>query len=165
MDTASNPDQRFDPRAYRQALGCFATGVAVVTTLTSEKKSIGMTINSFSSVSLDPPLVMWNLRVSSGAYQIFMDAPRFSINLLSREQMDLSARFATRETDKFDNLEVELGLGEIPLLPGCVANFECTRTGHYMEGDHVLFIGRVDRFKAAPQGEPLVYCRGNYLVN
>lgn len=153
-----------DPSLYRKALGCFATGVAVVTTVAPNGEPVGLTVNSFSSVSLDPPLVLWSLRMQSGACEIFRHAKHFAVNLLASDQQHLSRRFATREGEKFERLVVRSGLGGAPLLPDCVASFECCTSNAYVEGDHVIFIGRVERFAVAPQAEPLIYCRGAYAT-
>lgn len=160
MQYAAAPAE--DPALYRRALGSFATGVAVVTTLASTGVPVGLTVNSFSSVSLDPALVLWSLRVHSGAFEIFSQATHFAVNVLSSEQQDVSRRFATRDGEKFEGLAVRAGLGGAPLLPDCVASFECRTARTYIEGDHVLFIGRVERFETLPQAEPLIYCRGAY---
>lgn len=162
MQEAAVPDH--DPLLYRKALGCFATGVAVVTTISPTGQPVGLTVNSFSSVSLDPPLVLWSLRAQSGACEIFRQAKHFAVNVLASDQQDLSRRFATREGDKFERLAVSQGLGGAPLLPNCLATFECSTANAHIEGDHVLFIGRVERFGHAAQAEPLIYCRGAYAT-
>ncbi len=151
-----------DPALYREALGSFATGVVVVTTVTASGGLVGLTVNSFSSVSLDPPLVLWGLRVQSGAFEIFRRTTHFAVNVLATHQRDLSRRFATRDGEKFEGLVIRRGLGGTPLLPGCVATFECSSANSHIEGDHVLFIGRVEKFGVLPQAEPLIYCRGAY---
>ncbi|MBN9426128.1 MAG: flavin reductase family protein [Burkholderiales bacterium] len=151
-----------DPALYRKALGCFATGVAVVTTVTAAGAPVGLTVNSFSSVSLEPALVLWSLRRQSSACEIFSQASCFAVNLLQSAQEDISTRFASRGAEKFEGLRIRHGLDGVPLLPDCVAAFECRTVRTHIEGDHLLFIGRVERFTLHPDTEPLIYCRGAY---
>lgn len=150
-----------DPRALRHALGCFATGVAIVTVAPTAAAASGVTINSFASLSLDPPLVLWSLSARSPSLAQFRAATHFAINLLAEDQAELSRRFATPMADKFAGVECETGLGGAPLIAGCTARFECALVGDQEQGDHVLFTGRVERFW---QGErdALVFYRGRY---
>lgn len=162
MQASALPEQ--DPALYRKALGCFATGVTVVTTVTASGSLVGLTVNSFSSVSLEPPLVLWSLRRQSGACEVFNQATHFAVNLLASEQQDISQRFASRAGEKFEGIRILSGLGGVPLLPDCVATFECRTVRTHIEGDHVLFIGRVERFSTQANAEPLIYCRGVYAA-
>src|SRR5689334_23755866 len=115
----------FDKRRFRDALGAFATGVTIVTTRGPNGADIGLTANSFNSVSLDPPMVLWSLARASFSLPAFQANPWFAVHVLAADQDGLSHRFATRGVDKFAGLELERGQGEVPLLPGCSARFQC----------------------------------------
>lgn len=161
---AAEPAAAFDTRAFRDALGCFPTGVAIITT-THEGASIGLTCNSFSSVSLDPPLVLWSLRRESKSLAAFQAARGFAINVLSESQNELSARFASsRIVDKFEGVDCTIGPGGWPLIGDCVARFECSAFAQHEAGDHIVFIGRVDRFDHGRADDPLVFYRGAYMM-
>lgn len=151
----------FDSQAFRRALGMFATGITVVTALNAEGKPIGLTVNSFNSVSLAPPLVVWSLARHLPLLADFEHCERYVINVLASHQMPLSRRFASRADDKFDGLEVDAGIGGVPLLPGCLAWFECRNGIRHDGGDHLVFLGQVERF-AQGEGEPLIYHGGRY---
>lgn len=150
-----------DPREFRRALGSFATGVTVVTTVGSDGQLHGLTANSFSSVSLDPPLVLWCQSVKAPSHPVFSSAPRFAINILAEEQVEVSRRFATGGKDKFADIDVRTGLDGVPLIPGCAAHLECSLVASYPGGDHVIFVGRVERFEFNA-ARPLVFGRGRY---
>ena len=136
-----------DPRALRNALGSFATGVTVMTTLRPDGTPVGLTVNSFASVSLDPPLVLWSLAARSPSLGAFRASTHFGVNVLSAEQEALCRRFATPEPDKFANLAWRSGESGVPVLEGCVANFECSSAFNNYGGDHVIFVGHVVRFE------------------
>ncbi|HMX16282.1 MAG TPA: flavin reductase family protein [Rhodocyclaceae bacterium] len=148
-------------RALRDAFGQFATGVAVVTARNGQGGFVGMTVNSFSSVSLDPPLVLWSLGLESPSRVFFESASYYAINVLAAEQQELSQRFATPHVDKFNGISWAEGLGGAPLLPGCAAWFECRSTHHYAGGDHVILVAEVERFRAEPK-PPLIFHGGRY---
>lgn len=152
-----------DPRELRQVLGTFVTGVTVVTTVDAQGRRWGLTANSFTSVSLDPPLILWNQALRAPSHPVFRDAPRFAINILAEDQVELSRRFAGPAPDKFAGLCVQEGLGGVPLLAGCAAWLECTRESVFPGGDHAVFIGRVQRM-ARHARRPLVFGQGQYLV-
>lgn len=152
----------FDCRAFRDALGCFATGIAVVTTCAPDGSFVGLTVNSFNSVSLDPPLVLWSLDLGSPSLNAFRSASHYAVNILSAEQEEVSQRFAMRVADKFGDLAVCTGFGGAPLLHGCCAWFECANDAQYPGGDHLIFLGRVERFSADAARAPLLYHRGRY---
>ncbi|MCP2238167.1 NADH-FMN oxidoreductase RutF, flavin reductase (DIM6/NTAB) family [Prauserella halophila] len=150
-----------DPRHYRRSLGCFPTGITVMTAAHASTR-VGVTANSFASVSLDPPLVLWALRTDSPSLSVFHDARHFAVNVLAWHQEDLSRRFAKPADDKFDGLTLTEGLGGAPLLDGCAARFE-TRIAHQIpSGDHVLLVGEVLRYNNFHR-EPLVFLRGDHL--
>jgi flavin reductase (DIM6/NTAB) family NADH-FMN oxidoreductase RutF len=144
------------PDELREALGRFVTGVTIVTCRDAQGQPVGLTANSFNALSLDPPLVLWSLRESSSTIDAFTAASHFAVNVLAAEQVDLSRRFARPSSAKFD-----AGVGAPPLLAGCVAVFECRRRSHHAAGDHVLFIGEVERIGGAA-ATPLVYHAGHY---
>jgi len=159
-----------DQRALRTTLGAFPTGVTVVTALSSHSANspdlsnsqcIGLTVSSFNTVSLDPPLIVWSLALSSSSLEAFRNADRYVVNVLALDQAWLSQHFATKKNDKFANLEISEGLGGAPLLPGCCAWFECLNEIQYPGGDHLMFVGRVERFSHVDK-EPLVFHGGQY---
>jgi 4-hydroxyphenylacetate 3-hydroxylase, reductase component len=149
------------PAALRTALGRFATGVTIVTCIDDQGERVGLTANSFNSLSLDPPLVLWSLRANSQSVTAFRGAAHFVVNVLSEAQVDLSRRFASPVPDKFSEGLWTVGLGGAPVLSGCAAVLECERFGEHVAGDHVLFIGRVCQLFEAPLS-PLVFQSGRY---
>lgn len=151
-----------DPQSLRQALGCFATGVTIVTAAPPGAAASGVTINSFAPLSLDPPLVLWSLAARSPSLARFRAATHFAINLLAENQAELSKRFASPIAEKFVGLNCSAGLGGAPLIPGCAACFECALAGEQEQGDHVLFTGRVERFWRG-ESDALVFYRGRYV--
>lgn len=160
---ALNPP--FDLKEYRKALGCFPTGVAIITTVGETGELAGITCNSFSSVSLAPPLVLWSLRIASKSLPTFRDASGFAINVLAEGQTDLSARFASSTIiDKFENIGYSIGASGMPLIDACVACFECKSVAQYEQGDHVIFIGQVENFNSGQKEDPLVFCKGAYMM-
>jgi flavin reductase (DIM6/NTAB) family NADH-FMN oxidoreductase RutF len=150
-----------DDRHFRNALGRFVTGVTVITTRTAEGKLEGLTANSFSAVSLDPPLVLWSLRKSSTLMTTFQEATHFAVNVLGAWQAALSDHFAKRAPDKFQNVVHAPGLGGCPLLFGALATFECVKDATITSGDHVVFFGRVEH-ATYREGEPLIFSAGRY---
>jgi flavin reductase (DIM6/NTAB) family NADH-FMN oxidoreductase RutF len=150
-----------EPKALRDAFGRFATGVTIITTRDEDNRPVGFTANSFSSVSLDPPLVLFSLSRQADCHAAFGVARHFAINVLAAEQQPLSARFATQSPDKFQDLPFAEWETGCPIFPEALANFDCA-VQHVAEGgDHVIFIGRVLRF-AARHGTPLLFYRGGY---
>jgi 3-hydroxy-9,10-secoandrosta-1,3,5(10)-triene-9,17-dione monooxygenase reductase component len=149
------------PRALRNALGAFATGVTIVTTRTAGGDDVGLTANSFSSVSLEPPMVLWSLAKTSGSIEAFREAGHFAVHILAADQDDLSSRFAAKQIDKFAGLELERGRDEVPLLNGCTARFECRTAFQYEGGDHVIFVGEVENLTHSER-PPLIFHGGRY---
>ena len=149
------------PDELRLALGRFVTGVTIVTCRDEQGEPVGLTANSFNALSLDPPLVLWSLRQASSTIAAFTNASHFAVNVLAAEQVDLSRRFAKPSSAKFDAGEWTDGQGGAPLLAGCVAVFECRRRSHHAAGDHLLFIGEVERIGGSAD-TPLVYHAGHY---
>ena len=151
-----------DCRDFRNALGNFPTGVTVVTALTADGQPIGVTIGSFSSLSLAPPLILWSLSLNSGNVETFRQAAHFSVNVLAADQQELSERFAAQNGDRFAQLPVRRGLGGVPLIEGCCAWFECSNETDYPGGDHVIFVGRVVRFSQGASASPLIFHKARY---
>jgi len=146
-------------RDLRTSLGRFATGVTVLTAM-SDDGPIGMTVNSFSSVSLDPPLIAWSLAKRSGRYLPFAGAHYFSVNVLGSTQAEVAMRFA-RDATAFDEAHWEEGELEMPVLKGALACFECSREFLYEGGDHTIIIGRVE-YATVGSGEPLLFYGGAF---
>jgi len=160
MNTKSSPS--FDKRDFINALGSFGTGVTVVTSGSKQTRLVGVTANSFSSVSLEPPIVLWSLGSASPSLDIFDATGRFVINILSLQQMDLSKRFSSNVPDKFESVEFGEGLGNLPVLKDCVATIECKTIQRTVVGDHVLFLGQVEKY-SYERKPTLLFCQGNYL--
>jgi 3-hydroxy-9,10-secoandrosta-1,3,5(10)-triene-9,17-dione monooxygenase reductase component len=150
-------------RQFRSALGAFATGVTIVTTRTQSGADVGLTANSFNSVSLDPPMVLWSLAKNAKSLPAFLESGYFAVHVLSAAQEQLSHTFATRGADKFSGLVIERGRGDIPLLDGCSARFQCRTAVKYEGGDHVVFIGEVEAFDHFDRS-PLVFHGGRYAA-
>ncbi len=151
------------PPLLRAALGRFATGVTIITCAGPGGAPVGLTANSFSALSLDPPLVLWSLRQASGSLAAFDASPHFAVNVLAESQVDLSRRFASPQADKFAEGAWGTGLGGAPVLAGCAAVFECEVASRQVAGDHVLFIGRVLRL-ADLSVAPLLFQGGHYRM-
>jgi flavin reductase (DIM6/NTAB) family NADH-FMN oxidoreductase RutF len=161
--TANPADALLPPKALRSALGRFATGVAIITCNDTDGAPVGLTANSFTSLSLDPPLVLWSLRQSSGSLAAFAAARHFAVNVLAETQVDLSRRFASQQAGKFAEGAWAPGIGGVPVLAGCAAVFECAVDTCQHAGDHVLFIGRVLRL-ADLAVAPLLFQGGHYRM-
>ncbi len=155
--------ERFDRRDFRRALGQFATGVTIVSARCKDGRRIGMTVNSFSSVSLDPPLVLWSISRSAPSFADFSEASHFAINVLAANQHHLSRQFSTPLPDKFAGVECTEGAAGCPLLKGATAHFVCRKMREFDGGDHVIFLGEVEDYKWT-EGEPLVFHSGRYHV-
>jgi 3-hydroxy-9,10-secoandrosta-1,3,5(10)-triene-9,17-dione monooxygenase reductase component len=152
-----------DQRLLRNALGRFTTGVTIVTCCDAQGQFVGLTANSFNSLSLDPPLVLWSLRTVSPALEPFRAATRFAVNVLGEAQVDLSRRFASRSEDRFAEGAWALGEHGAPVLAGCAAVFECESLSHQVAGDHHLFIGQVLAC-AESAVPPLLFQAGHYRL-
>ncbi|AWV04369.1 flavin reductase [Burkholderia sp. JP2-270] len=162
METTVTCSPVIDPMQLRAAFGQFPTGVTVITTCATDGRKVGLTANSFSSLSLDPPLVLWSLRKVAPSRPDFVAATHFAINILAHDQIDLSRRFATPSADKFDGVRhVDSESGGVPCLDGASARFVCRNVGHYEGGDHLLFIGQIEQFDAFGKA-PLVFHAGQY---
>jgi flavin reductase (DIM6/NTAB) family NADH-FMN oxidoreductase RutF len=167
MTVSRNPGgasmKSFDTQSYRRTLGCFATGVTIITTRRPDGECAGLTVNSFNSVSLDPPLVLWSLSLYSQSLLAFQEASHFAVNILASDQAHLANRFAAQQTNRFDNVNITFGTGGAPLIEGCSAYLECEQQYRHYGGDHIIFIGRVMDF-VATEREPLLFCKGDYAV-
>jgi flavin reductase (DIM6/NTAB) family NADH-FMN oxidoreductase RutF len=150
-----------DPRDFRNALGSYATGVAIITAIGMDGNPYGLTCNSFASVSLNPPLVLWSLGMFSQGLPIFQNASHFAVNVLGASQQALAAQFAKASADKFAGVAWTAGLGGAPLLANSVAHFQCRAANRYYGGDHVIFLGAVESY-AYNRQEPLLFARGGY---
>lgn len=153
-----------DPRAFRNALGLFATGVAIVTTLASDGERIGATVSSFNSVSIDPPLILFSIANNAKAYDAWAKAEHYAVNILAEAQSDLSNRFARAMTDKWVGVMETANAHGVPLLPDASACFECDSYARYDGGDHLILVGRVTSYTATASSNPrpLLFYRGRY---
>ena len=160
MNTKRNTS--WDKRDLRNALGSFGTGVTVVTSGNLQSRLVGVTANSFSSVSLEPPIVLWSLVSTSPSLEVFDETGRFVINVLALDQMNLSKQFSKTLEDKFAGVEYTEGLDGLPVIQNCVATFECKTIQRTVVGDHVLFLGQVENYVYESK-TPLLFCQGNYM--
>src|SRR3954447_21905064 len=157
----ASDNSAIDPRDFRNALGTFATGVTIVTAMAADGKPYGVTCNSFASVSLTPPLVLWSLGMFSQGLAVFQNASHFAVNVLGASQQALAKKFANSSDDKYAGVEWTAGRGGAPLLKGSVANFQCRAVDRYYGGDHVIFLGAVEAY-AYDRQEPLLFAHGVY---
>lgn len=151
-----------DGRELRNALGRFATGVCVITTVDTDGNALGMTANSFSSVSLDPPLVLWNLQNGSDTYNAFANPRRFAINVLSAEQLDISNQYARKGDHLLSPEHYRTGRHGAPILRNALVSFECDLHATHEGGDHLIIVGRVLDVSDRPDGDPLLFFSGAY---
>lgn len=161
MSSATAPADK--ARLFRNALGAFATGVTVITTRAADGSDVGVTANSFNSVSLDPPMILWSIGKNSSSLAAFMAAETFAVHILAADQEQLSGRFAKSGTDKFAGVEIERGLGDAPLLKGAAARFQCRTAFRHEAGDHYILVGEVDEFDHDGHA-PLAFHSGRYGV-
>lgn len=154
----------FSAPEFRAALGSFATGVTIVTALDAGGRPVGLTANSFNSVSLSPPLVLWSLSKRAGSMPTFTAGSHYAINILSAEQRVLAERFASKDIDRFAGLSYRAGAGGVPVLEGSAAVFECFNRSQYEEGDHIIFVGEVERCERRDGALPLIFHGGRYFT-
>lgn len=154
----------FDLHTFRQTLGLFVTGVTIITCRDRDGAPVGITANSFNSVSLDPPLILWSVGNFARSLPAFSEATDFAVHILRDDQVELSKRFARSGVDKFSDLPIVSGLGEVPLLADCAARLECSLHATHPAGDHVLFIAEVKRLASNTACMPLVYHGGRYAA-
>jgi len=158
------PAQTFSSAEFRAALGMFATGVTIVTGLDADGKPVGVTANSFNSVSLDPPLVLWSLGRNAASMAVFEQGSHYAINILASNQRALAERFGRRSGNRFAGVAFEPGAGGAPVLDGSAAVFECRNRSRYQEGDHVIFVGEVERCAHRAGAHPLIFHGGRYFT-
>lgn len=163
MSTENAAAHEFDTRAFRRALGNFATGVTVVTASDPSGRQVGVTANSFNSVSLDPPLVLWSIDKRSSSHEVFEEASHFAVNVLAADQIDLSNNFARPKDDRFAGIDYEKGVGGSPVLADCAARFHCEKYQQLDGGDHWILIGKVLAFDDLGRA-PLLYHQGAYSM-
>jgi flavin reductase (DIM6/NTAB) family NADH-FMN oxidoreductase RutF len=156
------PGDPQDTTALRKALGWFATGVTIATTLDAEGRPVGLTCNSFNSVSLDPPLVLWSLGRSAYSRPWFERTAHFAINVLPTDAQDLARRFATPLENKWSGVAWTQGRSGVPCLPQALASFECRVRERFQGGDHLIFLGEIEAMASRDDGEPLVFLRGGF---
>jgi flavin reductase (DIM6/NTAB) family NADH-FMN oxidoreductase RutF len=165
MTDLTTHTEAIDPKLFRQLLGCFPTGVAVITTTSADGRPVGLTCNSFSSVSLEPPLVLFSLRKASSLLGTFVEADSFAINILSQSQDALSGRFASSKiADKFEGVDWAPGPLGTPLIDDCLASFECRVHARHEAGDHDIFIGEVKHMGTGSNEHALVFYKGAYMM-
>ena len=150
-----------DGRELRNAMGLFATGVTVITTKDATGKPFGLTANAFSSLSLDPPMLLICVDKGVDCYNCFEESKVFAVNFLSAAQEELSTRFATKGIEKFAGLSYSLGELGVALLEGALAHFECTVAHAHEGGDHTIYVGEIQHLVTAP-GDPLLFYQGKY---
>lgn len=166
---AMNPPRQAQPpsfsaQEFRAALGMFATGVTIVTARAMDGQVIGLTANSFNSVSLTPPLVLWSLSRVAASLPVFSAGSHYAINVLAADQKALAERFASRGADRWSGVVFDTGAGGAPLLHGAAATFECFNRSRYEEGDHVIFVGEVERCTRREGASPLLFHGGRYYT-
>jgi flavin reductase (DIM6/NTAB) family NADH-FMN oxidoreductase RutF len=154
----------FSTREFRAALGMFATGVTIVTARTPDGATLGLTANSFNSVSLDPPLVLWSLSQAAASLAAFRAGSHYAINVLAADQKALAERFALKDVDRWQGVTFVEGAGGAPLLEGAAATFECFNRSRYDEGDHVIFVGEVERCSWRAGASPLLFHGGRFYT-
>jgi flavin reductase (DIM6/NTAB) family NADH-FMN oxidoreductase RutF len=160
--TANRPD--FSRQEFRSALGMFATGVTIITARTAGGDLIGLTANSFNSVSLEPPLVLWSLSRSAASMVALSSGSHYAVNILAADQKELAERFAGKREDRWAGVEFSDGLCGAPLLAGAAATFECFNRSRYEEGDHVIFVGEVERCEHRLGVSPLLFHGGKFYT-
>jgi flavin reductase (DIM6/NTAB) family NADH-FMN oxidoreductase RutF len=151
-----------DRRAFRDALGCFATGVCVITANPEGREPFGVTANSFASVSLDPPLVLWSLQNDSELFGAWEQTKRYAINILRSDQQSLSGHYAIKGDHLLVDDHYEIGASGVPVMPDTLVSFECEREASYPAGDHLIILGRVLEMTNRHNGSPLLFCSGSY---
>ena len=149
---------------FRASLAMFATGVTIVTARSATGKLVGLTANSFNSVSLSPPLVLWSLAQAASSMAAFSTGSHYAINILAADQKELAERFASKRADRWDDVNFIDGAAGAPLLAGAAAIFECFNRSRYEEGDHVIFVGEVERCSRRDGAAPLLYHGGKFYT-
>jgi len=159
---ASRPD--FSPNEFRASLAMFATGVTIVTARAADGELVGLTANSFNSVSLAPPLVLWSLAQAAGSMPALSTGSHYAINILAADQKELAERFAAKREGRWRGVAWTEGVSGSPLLTGAAATFECFNRSRYEEGDHVIFVGEVERCTHRAGAAPLLFHGGRFYT-
>lgn len=159
----TNPKIEFDPKKFRRALGNFATGVTIITARAHDGTNVGVTASSFSSLSIDPPLILWSSMKETPSCKLFETASHFAVNILASDQMEMSNHFARQQDDKFAGYEWEAGIGGAPVFPNCAGRFQCESYDKLDGGDHWIFVGRVVSFDDYGRS-PLCFHQGSYSM-
>ena len=152
----------FSQREFRASLAMFATGVTIVTARTAGGELLGLTANSFNSVSLSPPLVLWSLSQAASTLPALSQGSHYAINILAADQKELAERFASKQGDRWQDVAFTDGISGAPLLTGAAASFECFNRSRYEEGDHVIFVGEVEHCSRQEGASPLLYHGGKF---
>jgi flavin reductase (DIM6/NTAB) family NADH-FMN oxidoreductase RutF len=155
-------NMNFSSREFRDALGCFATGICVVTAKPGQGDAFGITINSFASVSLEPPLVLWSLQNNSEMYEAFESCQRWAVNVLRSGQKGMSTQYAKRGDHLLEPTHFKMSGNGIPVMPAALVSFECELEARYPGGDHTILVARVLEMTQREQTSPLVFCSGSY---
>lgn len=157
-------EPNFSTREFRTSLAMFATGVTVVTARTPDGALLGLTASSFNSLSLDPPLVLWSLAQAAGSLRALSAGTHYAINVLAAGQKTLAENFASRRVDRWAGVAFTDGACGAPLLTGAAATFECFNRSRYEEGDHVIFVGQVERCSHRADAAPLLFHGGKFYT-
>lgn len=152
-----------DDEDYRTALGLFATGITIITTLTEDSQPVGITANSFNSVSLRPAIILWSIGKAAHSLPAFQKAEHFAVHILREDQQALAQTFSRSQADKFAGLNLIFGRGGVPLLAHCAACLQCRPYAQYEAGDHILFLAEVQEINADKTARPLIYHDGHYV--
>ena len=154
----------FNTADFRESLATFATGVTIVTAIDAHGVPVGLTANSFNSVSLSPPLVLWSLARSASSMHAFERGSHYAINILAADQRALAEQFAAKNVDRYAGIGYRIGASGAPLLDGAAATFECHNRSQYVEGDHVIFVGEVETCSCRPGATPLIFHGGRFFT-
>jgi flavin reductase (DIM6/NTAB) family NADH-FMN oxidoreductase RutF len=163
LNGAETSEASVRPGEFRRALAEFATGITVLTALDDQGAPYGVTATSFSSLSLDPPLIQWSLKTAAWSYPVFSQAGHFAVNILAADQETVSRTFSSPDVDRFGVTPYETGMYGLPLISGCLAWIECALEDRFRGGDHTIFVGRVMR-TCVSEKQPLLHWRGTYGV-
>jgi flavin reductase (DIM6/NTAB) family NADH-FMN oxidoreductase RutF/DNA-binding MarR family transcriptional regulator len=155
--------QTIEPKAFRRALGNFATGVTIITARAPDGTTVGVTASSFNSLSMDPPLIIWSSMKETPSCAVFERATHFAVNILAADQLEMSNHFARQKPDKFEGVEHEQGIGGAPIFPNCAGRFQCETYDKLDGGDHWIFVGRVLAFDDFGRA-PLCFHQGSYAM-
>ncbi|ASJ72746.1 p-hydroxyphenylacetate 3-hydroxylase reductase component [Granulosicoccus antarcticus] len=161
--TTTKIHDEIDPKAFRRALGNFATGVTIITTRAADGSNVGVTASSFNSLSMDPPLILWSSIKETPSCKVFESASHFAVNILASDQMEMSNHFARQQEDKFEGVQWEEGLGGAPIFPDCAGRFQCESYDKLDGGDHWIFVGKVVKFDDFGRS-PLCFHQGSYSM-